>query len=536
MPSATSTPPEGKTDDKVAKTSHVTQVVDIQTSTQPKMQVVVPLQAEMPVIEEEKIDFTKVDKTQYELMVQRLKNYTEAAEYFANNGLVKKAEQFAKTADRFRAYIGVLKMGKKLDLIKIEPPLTPEVFHGQETAARIQLFQAMTEKLQAQLNTDKAAAKECIEKSKKVKTGKATAERYVKKAEEAARMLAQVKEIMKNPWQPCPSWHMDTIQEQKEITQEDVQLREVVFETVPNPQAAAKSDLKLEYVVSTKEETFKGTIDAHVAARVQLPFVKSIKHIERAEAALSLTSSSMLVFSKTHATLQVKLDKFASQTKIPVELTDTSKQLKLQILFKVHAPTKSKEVLTTERKELVIDMIYPAFRSKDVPRTQAAARGPPAKKQAQAPGEEQKRSSESQVHTAGKDPALPEKLPNVPRGIREVDVRDPDDAGNLVCVTYLERKVASFTAAVKTISERGGKIPEGLHAKLNLMTKQHAILNAQIESGKLPAPVYKKYLETQLAKDQTLYTYLKQLKQESKMNIVKERIICVQKELQSFSH
>lgn len=150
--------------------------------------------------------------------------------------------------------------------------------------------------------------------------------------------------------------------------------------------------------------------------------------------------------------------------------------------------------------------------------------------------EEVKKKQTSAVISQGKDAVLPEKLTDLPAILREIDVRDPDDIGNLIVASYLDKKIASYSAMIKQLSDKGAKIPEAMHSKLLLMTKNKAILGNQISSGKLPAATYKKYLENQRAKDQALFGYLKVHGQTTKMNIVKDRLICIQNELKSFTN
>eukprot|EP01022_Parablepharisma_sp_SALTPOND_P020090 TRINITY_DN355_c0_g1_i1.p1 TRINITY_DN355_c0_g1~~TRINITY_DN355_c0_g1_i1.p1 ORF type:complete len:896 (-),score=202.27 TRINITY_DN355_c0_g1_i1:4495-7182(-) len=493
------------------------------------------------IVEDENIDFTKVNKLQYDTVLNRLKDYREAIEYFVNNGMQKRTEQFIKKMNRLNACLKVIKEGKKIDLIKIDPPLTPEIMFDQDIENRVKAFQLLIEKLQAQLAQQKALAKEYIEKSKKDKFSKGTAEKHVKKAEENAKLIAAVKENMKNQWQPLPLYHIETVQEEKEVIQEDVGPLEVMIDYTPDSQLAGK-DYRIDYIVATKEETAKGSFEASKKASIKAPLPKSARHIERGEAALTLASKSLLIFNKSHGTMKLKLDKFAKQGKIPVQFTDDSKKYKMEVIFKIRKPTKAKELAMHEYKELVIDHFYPPFRAKDSQKVSMPSAPPRDPGSAVAPKspmlEEQKtKKPTSEVvkgATAGKDPPLPSPLPNLPKILREADVKDPDDAGNLICSSYLDKKIEAYTATVKQLTEKSQKIPPAMKEKLSVMTKNKAVIEAQIGSGKLTSEMYKKFLESQLQKDQVLFSYLKSLGQTSKMSIVKDRILCIQKELASF--
>ncbi len=495
-----------------------------------------PVSRPPPILEDEVVDFTKVNKMQYDTVSNRMKDYQQAIEYFINNGMQKQADKFMKKLERLKDCLKVIKSGKKIDLIRIDPPLTPEIMFDMDIEARVKTFQALTDKLQAQLSQQKALAKEFIDKSKKEKAFKGLAEKHVQKAEENSRLLSQVREVMKNQWQPVPLFHMQMVQEDREVIQEDIAPNELVIDFTPDPKMAGKTDYHFDYVVASKDEVQKGTFDAFKKNEVHITMAKSIKHLERAEASLTLTGKSMLLFTKNLGGTKLKLDKFAKQGKIPVEFSDEDKKYKMTAVFMIRRPTKSKEFVKEEHKELVIDHVYPAFRS---PPPKSPAAPHPASRASVAvtkrPLEEQKtKKSNSQIAPQkGGDPPLPSPLPDLPKILREIDVKDPDDVGNLVCSSYLEKKIASYMAAIKQMSDKGHKIPQPMSDKLTAMTKNQAILTSQIDSGKLAPETYKKYLDGQLRKDQVLLSYLKGLNQKSKMAIVMDRIICIQKELKS---
>ncbi len=95
---------------------------------------------------------------------------------------------------------------------------------------------------------------------------------------------------------------------------------------------------------------------------------------------------------------------------------------------------------------------------------------------------------------------------------------------------------------IKRISDSGQKVPEKVRNKMNAMSKQFYVLiiklilkglKHQIESGKIAPEIYKSFLEKQIAKDKTLFSYLNKFGQKRKMAIVKERIGIIQKEIDS---
>jgi len=488
--------------------------------------------------ENEVLDFTKVNKMQYDTVLQRLKDYKDAYDYFINNGMQKRAESFVKKVNQLRTCLKFIKEGKKIDLLKIVPPLTPETLFDQDIAERVKSFQVLTDKLQLQLSEQKAIAKEYIDKQKKDKSVRGEAEKYVKRAEETAKIIKQVQENQKNQWRPLPLFHIATTSIESEVIQEDINPGELIIEYNPPPEMHDKDDYKMDYIIATKEETCKGSFEAHKKQAILLKFPGSYKHLDRAEAVFTLASSSMLFFSKSHGTLKMKLDKFAKQGKIPMQFIDDAKKYKIDIVLKIRKPTKSKELVTKDTKELIIDHFYEPFQKSlkltSSPQNPASVVNKP---KPLASKEEEKKSQSTVPKPAfpnGQDPPLPTPLPNLPMGIREIDVKDPDDIGNLTCCSYLEKKIGEYKEIIQKMTQAERAIPKQIGEKLAAMSKNKAAIEAQIESGKLSPEMYKMFLNTQLKKDQLLIVYLHKLNQRNKVQIVKERILCIQNELKSF--
>lgn len=488
------------------------------------------------VLDEAVTDFTNIDKDQYNAVLQRLKDYIAATEYFLNNSMEKDAERLVRKVKRLKICLQIVKDGKRIDLLKIEPPLRPEIMFGKDLKARIAEFQTLIGKLQEQMANENKLAKSYIEKAKKDKSVKVLAENEVKNVKESKILIEKVKANMKNQWQPIPLYKEVVKHSEVEIVRRDIGSSELLVEYAPNHDLADKSGYTMNYVVRAKDDEKKGSFDPHRRGDFKLSFSKAIKQIEKGEAAFELTGKALLLFSKDCGKLSVKLEKFATVGKIPVEFTDSSGKLKLAIALSIQKPTKGREVRKVENKKLTVTHFYPAFN----PTSPSPAEMPQPAAVAGHNVEEIKRpapppaASKAAAQTSAKDPPLPSSLPNMPGGITEADVRDPDDPGNLVCCSYLEKRIATYNETVKQLAGKGHPVPAAVKDKLMLMNRNKAIIESQIESGKLTPEAYKGFLETQLKKDMILITYLKTLNQNSKMATVKTRIDCIEAELKSF--
>ena len=76
-------------------------------------------------IKESEIDWSRVDKNAYNTVQERFGEYRQAAEYFLKIGNRERAEKFLKYAEKFHQYKQMLVKGTKIDLLKIEPMLSP---------------------------------------------------------------------------------------------------------------------------------------------------------------------------------------------------------------------------------------------------------------------------------------------------------------------------------------------------------------------------------------------------------------------------
>eukprot|EP00826_Nyctotherus_ovalis_P006807 TRINITY_DN11654_c0_g1_i2.p1 TRINITY_DN11654_c0_g1~~TRINITY_DN11654_c0_g1_i2.p1 ORF type:complete len:107 (-),score=37.24 TRINITY_DN11654_c0_g1_i2:202-522(-) len=103
-----------------------------------------------------------------------------------------------------------------------------------------------------------------------------------------------------------------------------------------------------------------------------------------------------------------------------------------------------------------------------------------------------------------------------------------------MCCSYLDRRESEYASIITQVADKRRKIPPEIATKFKIISRNRAILEAQIDSGKLLPRTYIGLLKGQLKKDLVLVEYLKTLGQCNRVMIVKERISCIQNELASF--
>ena len=91
-------------------------------------------------IDESKVDWSKVDKKAYDIVEQRFHSYRHVAEFYHKQGLTDKCTKFLDKAERLNQFKQLILKGKKIDMLKVEPELTPAVVLGYDEKTRVELF------------------------------------------------------------------------------------------------------------------------------------------------------------------------------------------------------------------------------------------------------------------------------------------------------------------------------------------------------------------------------------------------------------
>ena len=115
----------------------------------------------------------------------------------------------------------------------------------------------------------------------------------------------------------------------------------------------------------------------------------------------------------------------------------------------------------------------------------------------------------------------------------QLDIDDPDNATNLFCISYLEKRLNDYKEMIKKYSATT-KQYKAISEKILIITRNKAMLEAQIENGVVSPEKYKEELLKQKEKDTILSEYFKRIGDDQKQALVELRIAFLQNEINSF--
>lgn len=96
----------------------------------------------------------------------------------------------------------------------------------------------------------------------------------------------------------------------------------------------------------------------------------------------------------------------------------------------------------------------------------------------------------------------------LPDGVTEDDIKNPDNKRNLICMSYIEKRLAQQQAKIKGYTEREERIPPAERQLLMDLTFMKGMNENSIAQGKLTEAMYGNLVNLQLAKDQRLLPFL----------------------------
>ena len=77
------------------------------------------------------------DRQTYDMLQDRIEDYRDACKYMRDIvGDQKRATEFLMTAENFKRMQNMIAEGKKVDILKVDPPITPAVILGMSEEER----------------------------------------------------------------------------------------------------------------------------------------------------------------------------------------------------------------------------------------------------------------------------------------------------------------------------------------------------------------------------------------------------------------
>jgi len=502
-------------------------------------------------IDEKTIDFKKVDKGQYDTVVERENEYRDAASYLMQNGLIEKAQALLKKVDKLDKCLKLIIEGKKIDLLKIEPPITPEIMFNCSKENRDATFNDIIRQLQKQAAPlqHKLEAFKKLSKKDKDQISKQMLP-IAKKLKQEESVINTLKTFAKNPWTPVPAYIIEPVFRDVDITNKNIKNNILSVDYEPDAKMAKKYYYELFYELKNDKNDVTGKIEGHRSQKIDIQFPKGTKDISGCMLTLKLRGRRWFFFKSYRAELQLRLNELEHENEIKHQVPEFRNKYVIKVTIRVRLPADGRSIKTIEGKELIVNRIYKPFRGysePDIAQVPVKKAAPVPKKRVSEPitkaligssSNKLSRKSEGVVTSKAAvvseaDPPLPNKL-ELPPGVEARDVVDPDNIANLVCVSYLDKRISYYNNIIKQMSDKGNKVPDAMAKIVNQMSRNKGAIEGQIERGVLTPDKYKEFLQMQLEKDKKLLECLEKYKQKKKVAIVKERIECLQNEINSF--
>jgi len=102
---------------------------------------------------------------------------------------------------------------------------------------------------------------------------------------------------------------------------------------------------------------------------------------------------------------------------------------------------------------------------------------------------------------------------------------------NIVCMSYMEKRIADYNKQIQKCISDGVMTPQALKDKFFGISRQKMMLTKQANDGTLSPEKYGEDLQKQMIKDKKLYVYLTKINETQKADLVKERLNITQAEL-----
>eukprot|EP00826_Nyctotherus_ovalis_P054633 TRINITY_DN716_c0_g3_i1.p1 TRINITY_DN716_c0_g3~~TRINITY_DN716_c0_g3_i1.p1 ORF type:complete len:447 (+),score=111.31 TRINITY_DN716_c0_g3_i1:831-2171(+) len=445
-----------------------------------------------------------------------------------NNGLTDEYDNLLKKTDGFKACLRTLEKKGKVPAEQIPPKLTSALLFNVTIEKRNEGLMTLMKLLQKEKLFIQDQVKNRRQKDKSVLLN------YAKRDQEINKWIATMKGMARNPWAPCPLYHEESNFIEVQAVHKDIKEGELVLDYVPDPSLAQNSNYVVVYELRGDRGVLNGEFAGASSNRVSLQLPDRNKNIHEYDLTVQLQEKQCFLCNPIRGKISTKL--LALEESYMAEYKPA--QGKFKVVAKVRAPCNGSNTELKETKEVVIDRLYPAFReiaAAPQPKQLPASTLQPKPSNPNPPTKVGGSQAVEKKKTLTADPPLPKVLEGLPEGVGDVDIRDPDNVGNLVCASYLEKRIGVLNSQISQVAGRGGKIPDAVKNRVNLMVRNNAILQGNIESGKLSPEQYKEYLGRQLVKDKAALEYLEKYKQNTKAALVRERIECINKELVSFN-
>eukprot|EP00826_Nyctotherus_ovalis_P054009 TRINITY_DN7053_c0_g2_i2.p1 TRINITY_DN7053_c0_g2~~TRINITY_DN7053_c0_g2_i2.p1 ORF type:complete len:418 (-),score=96.90 TRINITY_DN7053_c0_g2_i2:50-1303(-) len=413
--------------------------------------------------------------------------------------------------------------GMKIDMTTVESSISPEILFNISNEERLEEFKKLMAHFNDELkqlkniiaiisNQDPQVSKEC----------KAKYQTLVRKAD-------ALKKLAVNPWLLPPKYHLKDEVVQTVSVRKDIPSNKLLIVYTPDPGLPRNAEYIMTLQIINEKNKTSLTIDGLKKRTSKISYPKGTANISECTVLVLLKKRHVCCLFPVNtlvAEYGAKLAKLHEENEMRMVIDSNDKKFSFEISLCIKSPADGSTTRELKRSTVVIDRIIPPFRTQR-PRSQTVVADStrPVPPRRAAP----ELIPNNKTPPAEQNSAMKELL----EGISKEDVRDPDNASNLISVSYLTEKIAECKKEIQQKMNRGENSND-LSEKLFLMTKNKVAIQNEIKKGTITLENYKKALVNQLEKDKRLSLVFEKTKKQNEKSVVDARINCLKKEIASF--
>lgn len=296
------------------------------------------------------------------MLTERITDYRDACKFLMEKiGDRKRALSYLEIAEEFQNLKQTLVSGKKIDVLKLHPPISPVVILGYDESTRIEKFNLVINELNSNLEEHKEKARKLIEGSKQVKKQEQKdhfqqlAKQEIEKANDFKNKILLVNQKKKNPWQAPPISHYETVFQKKEKVMEEVKQGSIklLFKTSDTLKKSG-AYVKVSFEVNEKNKlTEKFAVEKDGEGVWLIDDKAAEKLIDKKDVVVALKRKRFLRGPEVLDQKSFKLSNLGQKCEMSKEIK--FKGGECELIFQIHTPIRGKEFEEVPIKKLVID-------------------------------------------------------------------------------------------------------------------------------------------------------------------------------------
>ncbi|CDW76457.1 UNKNOWN [Stylonychia lemnae] len=469
----------------------------------------------------------EVDEELLQSLEKRLDSYAKAVRYLMTIDNKSQAQELLEAAEKLKIVIRLTQQGRRIDILKVEPELTPVILFG-ETQDKRQRNQA-----EKQFFKWKNRATDILEQSKLEQKQdeknklKAEASNYIDKAKVIGQQIQQLKQCNSNPWMPVPKFQMKNEEIKTLVMNEDLRDEEFRFQidsTKPCVDKGIKIDIlmnineseKFNQIFKINNETIKKSYVVQKPLSMKVLFKKDVRIIIK-KGDRNIVDKTVK-FKKLETNCQDSYEfQIASEFVQPggclcFSKPDNSQGRSIKVWLQLRKSLKVPEFEVSDGEEYMqFDIIHPAFNLNDNQLIQSPQQN---KQQEEGKMQANQKNNKQQLNST----ALQKQRTQNQSQVKNVE----------------EEKILQLSSGLNKQDCQCHRQQNADNDEIDLEIfrgRQTTNIMGQIQSGQLTEDQYKQNVLNQIAFDKKLEDYFKQSQDSQKLEIVQQRIKFMEEEI-----